>query len=229
MNTIVTITLCLACSILVLFLLFLAFYGAVLRTRKSRKRNIINYVLEESLQWISDCDIIKHYSIDEINRPIKIFDLYYNDIKTKVMYDNVQELDRHKLAAIIICSIVKANAIQYIHPYKEKEYIFDGNEKIALNIGLSYMNASLKKLLSRRPHEAEKFTDFIFPQASMCDTEYVSILCRNLCYAKRDYKLNPIDLANTLFLLEYITLIQVDIHPDTMKQLCDEIADEKRR
>ncbi len=72
MNTIVTITLSLACSILVLFLLFLAFYGAVLRTRKSRKRNIINYVLEESLQWISDCDIIKHYSIDELHSPIKM-------------------------------------------------------------------------------------------------------------------------------------------------------------
>lgn len=145
------------------------------------------------------------------------------------MYDDVQELDRHKLAAIIICSIIKADAIQSIYPYKAKEYIFDGNEKIALDIGLSYMNASLKKLLSRRPQEGEKFDDFILPKASMCDTEYISIMCRNLCYAKRDYKLNPIDLANTLFLLEYITLIQVGINPETMKQLCDEIANEKRR
>ncbi len=193
------------------------------------KTNIWNNVDQQAQLITKEYPDNFHYNPDSEKNFFQVFDLYYNDIKTKVMYDDVQELDRHKLAAIIICSIIKANAIQCIHPYKEKEYIFDGNEKIALNIGLSYMNASLKKLLSRRPHEAEKFTDFIFPKASMCNTEYVSILCRNLCYAKRDYKLNPIDLANTLFLLEYITLMQININPDTMKQLCDEIADEKRR
>lgn len=192
------------------------------------KTNIWNNVQEQAQLIIKDYPQNFKYNEDSRATFFQAFEHYYNDIKTKVMYDDVQELDRHKLAAIIICSIIKADAIQSIYPYKEKEYIFDGNEKIALNIGLSYMNASLRKLLHRNPREEEKFTDFIFPEASMCDTEYVSILCRNLCYAKRDYKLNPIDLANTLFLLEYITLMQVGITPQTMKQLCDEIASEKR-
>ena len=192
------------------------------------KTNIWKNVQEQAQLIIKDYPQNFKYNEDSRTIFFQAFEHYYNDIKTKVMYDDVQELDRHKLAAIIICSIIKADAIQSIYPYKEKEYIFDGNEKIALNIGLSYMNASLRKLLHRNPREEEKFTDFIFPEASMCDKEYVSILCRNLCYAKRDYKLNPIDLANTLFLLEYITLMQVGITPQTMKQLCDEIASEKR-
>lgn len=193
------------------------------------KTNIWENVKKQA-EWIVK-DYPDNFKFNENSRAsfFHAFEHYYNDIKTKVMYDDVQELDRHKLAAIIICSVIQADALQPTHPYKEKEYIFDGNEKIALNIGLSYMNASLKKLLHRYPQEEEKFTDFILPEASMCDTEYVSILCRNLCYAKRDYKLNPIDLANTLFLLEYITFIQVGIQPQTMKRLCDEVAAEKRR
>lgn len=44
------------------------------------------------------------------------------------------------------------------------------------------------------------------------------ILCaRNLYYAKTDYKLNPLDLADRLFLVEYIALMKEGIDPDTLK------------
>lgn len=192
------------------------------------KTNIWKIVQQQSEIIVNDHSKNFLFSIDSKKNFFYFFEHYYNSIKANVMYDNVQELDRHKLAAIIICSIIKAEPLKSIFPYKEKEYIFDGNEKIAVNIGLSYMNASLRQLLSMRPNEEKKFEDFIFPKASMCDTEYISILCRNLCYAKKYYELNPIDLANTLFLLEYITLLQIDIKPEIMKQLCDEIANRKK-
>lgn len=192
------------------------------------KINIWNHVHAQIFNIVNNFPNHFRYNNDSEVKFLQNFERYYNCIKAKIMYDSVQELDRHKLAAIIICSIIKADPLQSIYPYKEKEYIFDGNEKIAIDIGLSYMSASLKKLLSLRPEEEKKFEDFIFPKASMCDTDYISILCRNLCYAKKYYELNPIDLANTLFLLEYITLLQIDIAPETMKQLCDEIANRKR-
>lgn len=160
----------------------------------------------------------------------KQFDYYYDFIKNKVMVDDIQNLDRHKLAAVIICAISKAGVMQptSICKYDQEQYIFDGNEKIAINVGLNYMKSSLKALLCKRPIESEKFTDFILPQASMCDTNYISILCRNMYYAQRYYSLNPIDLANTLFLLEYVTLVQIGVDPKVMKELCDEVAGEKK-
>ncbi|MCI9416332.1 MAG: hypothetical protein HFI82_02805 [Eubacterium sp.] len=191
------------------------------------KANIWNNV-EEQAKFIIDKypDNFK-YNFECEKNFHNAFDRYYNTIKENVMYDNVQELDRHKLSAIIICSIIQSNPLQVISDYEKDRYVFDGNEKIAVNIGLSYMHSSLKELLQRRPDEAAKFSDFIFPIAFMCKTDYISILCRNLCYAKKYYELNPVDLANTLFLIEYITLLQIGINPETMKQLCDEISNKK--
>lgn len=192
------------------------------------KNNIWKIIQQKSEIIVNEFPNNFMFNIDSKEKFFYYFEKYYNFIKANVMYDNVQELDRHKLTAIIICSIIKADPLNSILPYKENEYIFDGNEKIAVDIGLSYMNTSLKQLLSNRPNEERKFKDFIFPVASMCDTKYISIMCRNLYYAKKYFELNPIDMANTLFLLEYITLLQVDIKPETMKQLCDDIATNKR-
>lgn len=192
------------------------------------KNNIWKIIQQKSEIIVNEFPNNFMFNIDSKEKFFYYFEKYYNFIKANVMYDNVQELDRHKLTAIIICSIIKADPLNSILPYKENEYIFDGNEKIAVDIGLSYMNTSLKQLLSNRLNEERKFKDFIFPVASMCDTKYISIMCRNLYYAKKYFELNPIDMANTLFLLEYITLLQVDIKPETMKQLCDDIATNKR-
>ena len=45
----------------------------------------------------------------------------------------------------------------------------------------------------------------------------MEIMCRNLYYAKNDYKLNPLDLADRLFLVEYIALTKEGIAPDILK------------
>lgn len=193
------------------------------------KGNIWNYVKQQVQEIV--CEFPEHFKFNHNGEKNfnKNFDIYYDFIKSAVMYNDVQELDRHKLAAIIICAIIKAEALQQITNYDKEGYIFDGNEKIAVNIGMSYMESSLKELLSKRPEEAKKFKEFILPEASMCNTDYISILCRNLCFARKYYDLNPIDLANTLFLVEYTTLIQVGISPAVMKQLCEELAEKKKK
>lgn len=193
------------------------------KTHSNLKSNIFNNLKKQVLQIIENYPNHFIYNNESEKTFNKYFDSYYNSIKSNVMYDTVQELDRHKLAAIIICSIIMADSLQVTSSYSNNHYVFDGNEKLAVDIGLSYMRSSLRELLRKNPEEAIKFKDFIFPEASMCDTNYISILCRNLCFAKKYYQLNPIDLANTLFLIEYITLIQVSISSKTMKQLCDEI------
>lgn len=147
----------------------------------------------------------------------KNFDKYFNDIKDKVMRTEVKGLDSHKIAAVIICSIIKADALSVAAYDYEADKIFDGNEKVAVKVGLGYMAAALKKILEGTAEEG-KFTEYIMPQALMCDTKYMTIICRNLYYAKTYYELNPIDLANTLFLFEQFTLLQKGVDSEILRK-----------
>lgn len=154
------------------------------------------------------------------------FDDYVEKIKSKFMQSDVIDLDSHKIAAIIICSIIEANVIKVIYEYDEEKMLFDGNEKIAINIGLSYMGAVLQKLLQGTKEEG-KFDEYIFPKALMCDTEYKVILARNLYYAKTYFMLNPIDVANTLFLVENYTLMKLGIDLDVVREECQKLVKRK--
>ena len=151
------------------------------------------------------------------------FDDYVEYIKSKFMQSDVVDLDSHKVAAIIICSVIEANVIKVIYEYDEEKLLFDGNEKIAINIGLSYMSSVMKKLLQGTKEEG-KFDEYTFPRALMCDTEYKEILARNLYYAKTYFILNPIDIANTLFLLENYTLIKLDIDLNVVREECQKLV-----
>lgn len=154
------------------------------------------------------------------------FDEYLEEIKSKFMQNDVVDLDSHKIAAIIICSIIEANVIKVTYSYNEKDLLFDGNEKIAVKIGLSYMRSVLKQLLQGTSEEG-KFDDYVFPRAMMCDTDYMNIITRNLYYAKTYFVLNPIDIANTLFLLENITLLNLGIDFNVVRNKCQELVKKK--
>ena len=151
------------------------------------------------------------------------FDNYVEEIKETFMHSDVVDLDSHKIATAIICAIIEAEVIKVIYVYDEDNLVFNGNEKIAVDIGLSYMRFALKRILENTK-EAGKFDDYIFPQAFMCDTDYETILCRNLYYAKKYYKLNPIDLANTLFLLENISLRSCGIDLEVVREQCQKLS-----
>lgn len=152
----------------------------------------------------------------------KYFDRYIDYIKDKVMQSEVSELDSHKVAAVIICSVIQANALNIsAYEYNAKQMIFDGNEKVAVKVGLGYMAAALKKIMEGTKEE-KKFTEYIMPKALMCETDYMTIICRNLYYAKTYYELNPIDLANTLFLLEQLTLLQEQVDFEILRKAVQE-------
>lgn len=152
----------------------------------------------------------------------KYFDRYFNDIKNNVMRPEVVSLDSHKITAVIICSVIKADALKIsAYQFDTGTKIFDGNEKIAVKVGLSYMATVLKKLLEGT-QEKEKFIKYEMPEALMCETDYLTIICRNLYYEKTYYELNPIGLANTLFLFEQYTLLKRGIDLGVLRKAIEE-------
>lgn len=142
------------------------------------------------------------------------FENTYNHFLKTYMDETVQHLDRHKVAAIIIVSLQQVAPLSYEN--LGEDLFFVGQEVAALKIGLAYMLEKLnEKLLSRNINK--KLKEFTFPNAQSCPTAYMEIMCRNLYYSKTEYVLNPFELANELFLLEYISLTKEGIDPDLLK------------
>ena len=58
-----------------------------------------------------------------------------------------------------------------------------------------------------------------FPKAVSCKTPYFEIFCRNLYFSNNSDKwgLNPLDIAEKLFILEYVTLEKAGIDPQILK------------
>lgn len=141
----------------------------------------------------------------------KKFQQTYFDIKKKYMKPDVIALDRHKVAAIIICTIIEEDIVK---PTKEidKNTIFLGSEMIALSVGLSYMQRSLNDILSELSIP-KIINGYYMPTAMACQTDYFDIMARNLYFSRKSYVLNPLDLADKLFLIEYLTLESEMIDP----------------
>lgn len=144
----------------------------------------------------------------------QIFSEKYDYVMKNYMDSSVKDLDRHKVAALIIVSLLEIDAIYYEN--LDEDCVFIGAELLALKVGLAYMVEKLNEKLCLRGIK-KKIEKFNFPNAQSCDTSYIDIMCRNLYYAKTDYKLNPLDLADRLFLVEYIALSKEGIDPDVLK------------
>lgn len=157
-----------------------------------------------------------NFKFDKTKKQVfkELFKEKYSKVMTKHMLSSVKNLDRHKVAALIIDSLLEIDAILYEN--LEDNYVFIGAELIALKVGLAYMVEKLNEKLSSRGVE-KKIEEFIFPNAQSCDTSYMDIMCRNLYYAKTNSKLNTLDLADRLFLIEYIALSKEGINPDVLK------------
>lgn len=157
-----------------------------------------------------------NFKFDESKKDIfkECFIHKYDNFKDNYMDPSVDFLDRHKVAALIIISILETHAISYDN--LNKDYVFIGAELMALKVGFAYMLEKLNEKLSSRG-EDKKIEKVIFPNAQSCNTPYIEIMCRNLYYSNRDFVFNPLDLADRLFLVEYITLSSQKINPDILK------------
>ena len=142
------------------------------------------------------------------------FTSLYTSIKDRYMAPEVKELDRHKVAAVMIVSSIKANAIT-LDDKLSRKYKFLGLEMIATEVAMAWMLSGLQRKIQdvELPDIIEGYS---MPTAFACDTSYFDIFCRNLYYAKENNVLNPLDIAEKLFLLEYITLLENNIDPTTL-------------
>lgn len=128
-------------------------------------------------------------------------DMYFH-IKRDYMDYATTCLDRHKIAAIYIIAFLEAGLIRS----KSNEERFIGAYSLALDCALSYMLKELNK--QRKAKGKEEINEYFFPEAIFCKTSYYKIMYRNLYYTDKDkeWKLNPLELSERLFLIEYITL-----------------------
>lgn len=136
----------------------------------------------------------------------KEFEKEYDHIKKCYMKNEVQFLDRHKVAAIIITSLIKVEPISYYKKEKTDKNIFIGTYFTAISVGLSFMLGVLNDKLKN--NNLKKIEKYEFPPQMCCDQTYFDVLCRNLYILHSENRLYSIDLANILFWIETYTLLK---------------------
>ncbi|MBQ3544650.1 MAG: hypothetical protein IJA34_06660 [Lachnospiraceae bacterium] len=150
-------------------------------------------------------DVILNYEAHD--RFYDYFKELYAEIKKNYMKNEVKNLDRHKVSGIIIVTIIKSDVIQY-KGKMEENYIFFGKYVIATSVAITYMQDRLnEKILDKGEKIIYKLK---FPKNLSYEYSYFEMFCRNLYFADINNKwgLNPLDIAEKLFLLEYISLIE---------------------
>lgn len=177
----------------------------------------LNYVwreLKDSYIYYSNFDkkliFVEENKADFIAR----FHEIYSNTKDKYMRKNVVELDRHKVVAAQITACIETNLITR---KVNKGEVFLGLYMIALEVALNWMIIGLNDEL-KKVGIVKKIDRYIMPDAFACSTRYFDIFARNLYYSHvKGNGLNPLDIAEKLFLLEYITLLKNDIDPTILK------------
>lgn len=143
------------------------------------------------------------------------FEYYYEKITREFMSANRDEefLDRHKVGAIIICSVLDSKIVGIGKEFvKDKEDEFLGNEKIAFEVALSYMYIQLRQNFTQGKIPYENiFEHYILPHPFSCDRTYGEVICRDLYLSKENFKLNPLLLANLLFFIEEYSFVKSGI------------------
>lgn len=135
-------------------------------------------------------------------------------IVKKYMNNSSEVLDRHKMAAILIIAIIKAEPL--VCKNERNDSVFVANYVVAAEVGLSYMRELLNEMLEEL---GENLIDkYFFPDSWTCENGYFRVFYRNLFFTNTnmEWGLNPLDIAEKLFLLEYITLLKRGINPEKL-------------
>lgn len=146
----------------------------------------------------------------------KLFEEKYNLIKNSFMKKEVNYLDRHKVASIIIASALESNAIVYSgNIIGDKKFL--GKYFIAVAAGMSYMQDRLNEKLHEKGEK--EIAKYWYPSAFSCNTPFFAIFSRNLYFTSEmtDWKLNILDMSEIMFLIEYMTLEKNCINPNILK------------
>lgn len=131
------------------------------------------------------------------------FERMYNDVKNIYMNNSVEFLDRHKVSAIIMCSIINTKIVEDSIKVSDKEFVT--NYQLAISAGLSYMLYELNhQLITQNKKTMNKF---LFPQVMYGKLSYKENLMRMLYFSDKDNNMNILSIANLLFLLENYNII----------------------
>lgn len=168
----------------------------------------VNEVKKSSPELFLNLDAKKTYE--------KAFRAMHQEIKEKYMKKEVKHLDRHKVAAFIIISVIKSEAVKYAGNIPNNE-VFFGQYLIAASVGISYMMNILNGILAEK--EKNLIKRLWMPLAISCDTPFIEVFSRNLYFADTnpEWGLNPLAIAEELFILEYVTLEKAGIDPQILK------------
>lgn len=170
-------------------------------------------LLEQQYNQIAKFDknfIFKKSNYTEFHN---FFENSYETFKKRYMSEKVEFLDRHKVAALLIISVLENDIFSYNN---RKDTIFIGAELLSVKAAFAYMLHALNEELKEHNKKIEEIK---LPKALSCNTSYIAIICRNLYYTKRDYVLNPVELSEKMFLLEQICLLNEGIDPTILKIL----------
>lgn len=175
---------------------------------------LLNVTVDKLNEQVPDVELRQ----DSYRKFNDIFRQTYKEIKEHYMDNNVENLDRHKVAGIIIVSILKSDAITYKGTI-EKDKEFFGQYLIAASVGITFMQNQLNTLLLEKNKQPIK--KIWFPEPISCNTPYFDILCRNLYFSNNNsnWGINPLEIAEKLFILEYITLEKSGVDPSIFKSI----------
>jgi len=156
-------------------------------------------------------------------------DLFVNNFNTRYLYvlkmymkEDTIELDRHKVAAIAVIELVLSEALDGV------SLEIDGDEKdIRIHRYLLASQTGFRFLLHQLNKKLVDFClapldEFHSPEIFTCpENNYLHVFARNLHFVSKRAgcddrfvtSLNELDLAEKLYLLEYITLLKNNISP----------------
>ena len=136
-------------------------------------------------------------------------DTAYRTCKQRDMGVGVKNLDRHKVASILVTEGLNLGIIKrkdHKCADTETEW-FIASQKILLSCAISYLAQEINVLIRKAKSTIKPMQRFILPKAFSCQTHYIDIMCRLLRREMDAGRLSFLMLSNDFFLLEYIAIV----------------------
>lgn len=140
---------------------------------------------------------------------VKACDDAYELCKHKDMRTGVKNLDRHKVASILVTEGLNLEIIKrkdQKNADTDKEW-FIAAPKILLACAICYLAQEINSLIKNSRTSVSSMKQFILPKAFSCQTYYIDIMCRLLRREMESGQLSVLMLSNDFFLLEYVAII----------------------
>lgn len=132
----------------------------------------------------------------------------YNYCKRHIMKKDVENLDRHKVAAILVAKGLELDIVKWDTCAPPSDgMLFIGAEKLLLVCAVHYLAQQINELIKASGTSVQPMKIFILPKVFSCNFLYIDILSRLLHTSKEEKTLSVLELADKFFLMEYIAIL----------------------